>query len=137
MSVARGRVSALLEASCAVESPARAEDNEYGANKLAIEKVLLLSADTVFRRLTGSRVLAGIAATLVSSALFVLAHGLTSTLDVSAIVSLGAVALVTSTIVLVQRRLWTAIVVHAVFNVTFVILQLAGSLGTAGAPALS
>ncbi|KQS05381.1 CPBP family glutamic-type intramembrane protease [Microbacterium sp. Leaf351] len=81
--------------------------------------------------------LAGIAATLVSSALFVLAHGLTSTLDVSAIVSLGAVALVTGTIVLVQRRLWTAIVVHAVFNVTFVILQLAGSLGTAGAPSLS
>lgn len=96
--------------------------------------LLLVALYTVFRRLTRAPAIAGTAAALVSTGLFVLLHQLTGSLGSSwaSPASLALVGLVGAVLVLVTGRLWSAVLAHIVFNATFVALALVGTL-TAGA----
>ena len=103
--------------------------------------MLLVALYTVFRRLTRTRLVAGIGAALISTGLFVLLHQLTGSLGSTwdAAATLTLVGLTAATLVLLTGRLWSALILHVVFNGTYVALALAGTLlGVGvGGPALS
>jgi hypothetical protein len=85
--------------------------------------VLLVALYTVLRRPFG-KFAAGLAAALVSTALFVLMHGISSVGDVSAVVSLSLLGMVCALLVLLTGRIWAAVLVHAVYNASYVALGL-------------
>ncbi len=102
--------------------------------------MLLVALYTVFRRLTRIRLVAGIGAALISTGLFLLLHQLTGSLAPTwdGAATLTLVGLTAATLVLLTGRLWSALILHTVFNGTYVALALAGTLlgVSAAAPTL-
>ncbi|MBA8816759.1 hypothetical protein FHX48_001852 [Microbacterium halimionae] len=95
--------------------------------------VLLIALYSALRRLMESRILAGIFAVVMASGVFVLAHALTATLSWDAVVALLLVGLVNGTLVVLTGRIWGAVLVHIMFNASFVALALVGTvLGASG-----
>ena len=88
--------------------------------------VVLVALYTVLRRPCGKAV-AGIAAVLFSSGLFVVVHGLLGELAVDQVVSIGLLGLVCGALVMLTGRIWAAVLTHAVFNAAWVVLVLAGT----------
>lgn len=88
--------------------------------------VLLVALYTVLRRPFGKFV-AGLAASLASTALFVLMHGISSAGDVSGVVSLSLLGMVCALLVLLTGRIWGAVLVHVVYNASYVGLALLAS----------
>ncbi|WP_298871303.1 CPBP family intramembrane glutamic endopeptidase [uncultured Microbacterium sp.] len=89
--------------------------------------VVLVCAFALVRRLSG-RVPAAIAAVAFSTALFVVAHRLTSQQGGVDSIALAAVGVVTGTFVMATGRIWPAVAVHVVFNATGYALLAAGAL---------
>lgn len=88
--------------------------------------VVLVSVYTLLRRPVGA-VMAGACAVVVSSALFVMLHSLTGALAVDAVVSLSFLGLVCGSLVMLTGRIWPVVLVHVVYNASFVVLALAGT----------
>jgi membrane protease YdiL (CAAX protease family) len=88
--------------------------------------VVLVALYTVLRRPCGKAV-AGIAAVLFSSGLFVVVHGLLGELAVDQVVPIGLLGLVCGALVMLTGRIWAAVLTHAVFNAAWVVLVLAGT----------
>ena len=88
--------------------------------------VVLVALYTVLRRPCGKAV-AGTAAVLFSSGLFVVVHGLLGDLAVDQVVSIGLLGLVCGALVMLTGRIWAAVLTHAVFNAAWVALALAGT----------
>jgi len=88
--------------------------------------VVLVSVYTLLRRLVGV-VMAGAVAVVVSTALFVLLHSLVGGIGVDEVISLSLLGLVCGALVMLTGRIWPAILVHVVYNGTFVVLALAGT----------
>lgn len=95
--------------------------------ELFFRAVVLVCVYTLLRRRFG-KLMAGIAAGLVSTGLFVLLHSLTLVPTVGDVISLALLGLVCSALVLLTGRIWGAILTHVVYNGTFVLLALAGTL---------
>ncbi|MFE1665395.1 CPBP family intramembrane glutamic endopeptidase [Microbacterium sp. P02] len=93
--------------------------------ELFFRAVLVVALFTVFRRQVGS-LFAGVIALLGSTGVFVLAHGLQPSegAGVVGLIMLGATC---SALVLLTGRIWGAVLVHAVFNLSFVALAMAGT----------
>lgn len=91
--------------------------------ELFFRGVLLVALYTVLRRPFG-KVTAGLAAALASTALFVLVHGISAAGDVSGVVSLSLLGMVCALLVLLTGRIWGAVLVHAVYNASYVGLAL-------------
>jgi uncharacterized protein len=88
--------------------------------------VVLVSVYTLLRRAVGF-VMAGAVAVVVSTALFVMLHSLTGALAVDEVISLSLLGLVCGCLVMLTGRIWPAVLVHVVYNGTFVVLALAGT----------
>lgn len=88
--------------------------------------VVLVSLFTVLRRPLG-HLSAGIIASLVSTALFVLAHSVSGQLTTAEVMSLAALGLTCSALVLLTGRIWPAVILHACYNAIFVSLALVGT----------
>lgn len=95
--------------------------------ELFFRAVVLVALYTVLRRPLG-RMLAGASALLASTALFVVVHALSGEIDTAQIVSLTLLGLVCGLLVLLTGRIWGAVLVHAVYNTSFVVLALAGTV---------
>jgi uncharacterized protein len=89
--------------------------------------VILVAVYTAVRRLAG-RAFGAVAATLASIGLFVLAHAVLAPLSLGAAASLVLLALVASVLVLSTGRIWGAVLVHIVYNATWVALATVGTL---------
>ena len=87
--------------------------------------VILVALYTALRRALG-KITAGVGAVLVSTALFVFAHSI-SPMTTGQAVALALVGVVTSAAVLLSGRLWGAVLVHLVFNASYVVLAIAGT----------
>lgn len=88
--------------------------------------VVLIALYTVLRRPFGA-VAAGVCAVLVSTALFVVVHALAGGGSVDQVASLSLLGLVCGTLVVLTGRIWAAVLVHCVYNTTFVVLALMGT----------
>jgi len=95
--------------------------------ELFFRAVILVCLYTLLRRPFG-KLTAGIAAAIGSSALFVLVHALTASLTIDELISLGLLGIVCSVLVLLTGRVWGAVLTHIVYNGTFVLLALAGTV---------
>lgn len=91
--------------------------------------VLLVALFTVLRRPLGSFT-AGLTAWLITTGLFVLAHTATGGADVAAVVAVAALGATCGLLVLLTGRIWGAVLTHAVFNASGVVLALAGTFLT-------
>lgn len=91
--------------------------------------VLLVTLYTVFRRLTDQRIAAGVAAALTMTGTFMLVHAATGSLGtVAVIAAVALVGVATATLVLVTGRIWGALVLHVVFNASYVVLAVVGTI---------
>lgn len=99
--------------------------------------LVLVAVYTAVRRLAG-RGVAGFAAALVSTGLFIVAHALLAPLTWDETAALALVGLVNSILVLLTARIWAAVLVHVVYNGLWVALATVGSLtgGSSGGPTL-
>ncbi|GAA3203689.1 hypothetical protein GCM10017690_08460 [Microbacterium terregens] len=88
--------------------------------------VILVALYTVLRRPFG-HVTAGLVAVIVSTGLFVLLHGLTGGISIDQVVSIALIGLVGGMLVMLTGRIWGAVLVHTGFNLTFVVISLAGT----------
>lgn len=88
--------------------------------------VVLVSVYTLLRRPVG-RLMAGVTAVVVSTASFVLLHSVSGALPVDAVISLSLLGLVCGTLVMLTGRIWPAVLVHVIYNGTYVVLALAGT----------
>jgi membrane protease YdiL (CAAX protease family) len=88
--------------------------------------VLLVSVYAVLRRAFGG-VIAGGIAVVASTGLFLLAHGLDA-VALDQVVSLALLGLVCGLTVVLTGRIWGAVLIHVVYNGSFVLLALAGTL---------
>ena len=91
--------------------------------------VVLISLYTVLRRPFG-KLTAGLVAALASTALFVVVHGISGGAAVSDVVSLSLLGAVCAALVLLTGRIWGAVLVHIVYNASYVALALVGSAMT-------
>ncbi|MGZ0711688.1 CPBP family intramembrane glutamic endopeptidase (plasmid) [Coraliomargarita sp. W4R53] len=91
--------------------------------------VLLVSLYTVLRRPVGSAA-AAITAVVVSSAVFMLVHTLTMDLPTATVLSIGMLGAVCSIVVMLTGRIWGAVLIHAVFNASYIALAIIGTLGS-------
>lgn len=99
--------------------------------------LVLVAVYTAVRRLAG-RGVAGVAATLVSTGLFVAAHALLAPIPLPSVLALMLVGVVNSLIVLLTARIWAAVLAHIVYNGLWVALATAGTLlGGSSGPSLS
>lgn len=89
--------------------------------------VLLVSIYSVLRRAAGSFA-AGFAAVLVSTATFILMHAVDGSLPVVEALTLGAVGLTCSLLVILTGRIWGAVLVHIVYNATMLGLIALGTV---------
>ncbi len=89
--------------------------------------VVLVCAYTVVRRLSG-RLAGAVAATAMSTMLFVAAHLLVASSSVSDVWALALLGVVTAALVLGTGRLWAAVATHVVFNATGIALVAVGTL---------
>jgi membrane protease YdiL (CAAX protease family) len=88
--------------------------------------VLLVSLFVVLRRPFG-RLVAGWTAGLVSTAVFVAVHALTLQISAADVIALALLGGVASALVVLTGRIWGAVLVHVVFNASFVMLALVGT----------
>lgn len=88
--------------------------------------VVLVSLYSLLRRPVGS-VVAGGVAVVASTGLFVMLHALAGALSVDAVFSLTLLGLVCGLLVMLTGRIWPAVLVHVVFNASFVVLAVAGT----------
>ncbi|MDZ8274734.1 type II CAAX endopeptidase family protein [Microbacterium aquimaris] len=88
--------------------------------------VILVALYTVLRRPCGA-VIAGVAAVLFSSGLFVLVHGLVGDLALDQVVSVGLLGLVCGALVILTGRIWGAVLTHITFNAVWVALAAVGT----------
>ena len=89
--------------------------------------VILIAVYSALRRPIGAAT-AGLVAALASTGLFILVHAVGGTLTLDVGVAICAVGLTCSLLVLLTGRIWGAVLVHAVYNATFIALALAGAL---------
>lgn len=89
--------------------------------------VVVIGVYTIVHRLSG-RVAAVIAALIVSTVLFVAAHGLVAPLAPAGASSLALVGAVAGICVLATGRIWPAILVHAVYNLTGIAVVVVATL---------
>ncbi len=89
--------------------------------------LVLVAVYTAVRRMAGDKRLAGVAALLLSTGLFVLAHAVLAPLAWPTAVSLALVGLVGGLLVLLTGRLWPAVLSHVVYNASFLALALVGT----------
>ncbi len=94
--------------------------------ELFFRAVVLVSVYTLLRRPVGV-VMAGAVSVVASTGLFVLLHSLSGGLGVDEVISLSLLGLVCGSLVMLTGRIWPAILVHVVYNGTFVVLALAGT----------
>lgn len=94
--------------------------------ELYFRAVVLIAVFTALRRAFG-HLTAGLAALLVSTALFVLVHGVDAGLTVDAVVAVGVLGATCAALVLLTGRIWSALLVHIVYNATGVLLGLVGT----------
>ncbi len=95
--------------------------------ELFFRAVVVVTFFTILRRLVG-QVAAGVIAALVSTGLFVMTHALAGAADIGPVIGLTLLGFVASGVVLFTGRIWGAIVLHAIYNASFVALS---ALGTA------
>lgn len=89
--------------------------------------VVLISLYTLMRRPFG-KVAAGVVAGLASTALFVAVHTLTGVAPaIDQVVSLLLLGLTCAALVMLTGRIWGAVLVHVIFNATWVALVAVGS----------
>lgn len=88
--------------------------------------VILVSMFTILRRPLGTPV-AGLIAVVTSAAVFVIVHSMTLGASLDQLVATGLLGLVCGALVMLTGRIWGAVLVHAVFNATFVVLALVGT----------
>lgn len=100
--------------------------------ELFFHGLLLVALYTVFRRASRSRLAAGAATALISTALFVLAHLLTGAIDGhwSGPASIALVAFTGALLVLLTGRIWSAVIMHVAFNASYVVLGLVSLMTT-------
>lgn len=91
--------------------------------------VVLVAVYQLFRRSVGL-VAASLTALLASAGGFVLLHSAFEALTLTGGVQLFAVGVTCSLTVLLTGRIWGAVCIHAVYNVTFLALALLGTLLT-------
>lgn len=89
--------------------------------------VVVVGVYTIVHRLSG-RVAAVVAALIVSTVLFVAAHGLVAPLAPADASSLALVGAVAGICVLATGRIWPAILVHAVYNLTGIAVVVVATL---------
>nr|WP_243847470.1 CPBP family glutamic-type intramembrane protease [Microbacterium ulmi] len=94
--------------------------------ELFFRGVVLVSVFTALRRPLGSAG-AGLAAVLASTVLFVVVHASDGTASVDQVVSAGLVGLVSALLVTLTGRLGGAVLVHVVYNASFLALAVAGT----------
>ncbi|WP_157811319.1 CPBP family intramembrane glutamic endopeptidase [Microbacterium lacus] len=95
--------------------------------ELFFRGVLLVAIFTVVRRAFGKGFAAFIAL-VVTTGVFVLAHGISGAVGWDDAVVFTLVGLVVGLLVLLTGRIWGALLVHMVFNGTYVLLALTGTL---------
>ncbi|KRA25707.1 hypothetical protein ASD65_15710 [Microbacterium sp. Root61] len=88
--------------------------------------VILVALYSVLRRPVGKTV-AGVVATVVSTGLFVLLHGVLLQQSTDQVIALAALGLVCGALVLLTGRIWGAVLVHLTFNAIFLLLALVGT----------
>lgn len=103
--------------------------------ELFFHALLLVVLYTAFRRLTEVRSIAGAGAALVTTGLFLLLHQLTGSLAPTwdGAVAIALVGLTGALLVLLTGRFWPALVLHIVFNGSYVVLAVVGTLAGVGA----
>lgn len=95
--------------------------------ELFFRAVVLVSIYTLLRRPTG-KLVAGLAAALGSTGIFVLAHVLAAAPSVGGILGIALLGLVCSALVLLTGRIWGAVFVHVVYNGSWVALAMVGTI---------
>lgn len=93
--------------------------------ELFFRGVLLVSVYTVLRRPLG-KTAAGVTAVIVSTLVFAIMHS--SAAGAGAVVAAGVLGLVCALLVILTGRIWGAILVHVVYNATFVGLSMVGTV---------
>ncbi|MCR2764226.1 CPBP family intramembrane metalloprotease [Microbacterium sp. zg.B48] len=88
--------------------------------------VILVALYTLLRRPFG-RVIAGLAAVILSTGLFVLLHGLTGAISTDRLVSVALLGLVCGMLVMLTGRIWGAVLAHVGFNLSFLVISLVGT----------
>ncbi|MCT9819022.1 CPBP family intramembrane metalloprotease [Microbacterium sp. W1N] len=88
--------------------------------------VLLVAAYSMLRRALGGFT-AGLTALLVTTAVFVVLHAALAPGAVSTVVALAVLGLTAGAAVLLTGRIWTAVLIHVVYNVSGVGLLLGGT----------
>ncbi|WP_258524783.1 CPBP family intramembrane glutamic endopeptidase [Microbacterium sp. SMR1] len=88
--------------------------------------VMLVAVYTLLRRGAGPAT-AGVAALLVSTAVFLVSHLVGGALGVDGVLSIALVGVVCAGLVLLTGRIWTGVVAHVVFNLSGVGLALVGA----------
>lgn len=88
--------------------------------------VILVALYTALRRGFG-HLTAGLAAFLVSTALFIVVHSINGAITTDAVVAIGALGATCALLVLLTGRIWPAVLVHIVYNTTGLILGLVGT----------
>lgn len=89
--------------------------------------VLLVTVYQLLRRSVGIPA-AGLTALLVSTGTFVLVHAIFDMLPLAGAIQLFAIGAVLSLLVLLTGRIWGAVLVHVVYNVTYLVLVILGTL---------
>lgn len=89
--------------------------------------LVLVSVFTILRRPLG-HLAAGIIAGMVSTGLFVLAHSMTGAVSIDAVIATTLLGFTCSAVVLLTGRIWGAVLIHALYNASFVVLALMGTL---------
>lgn len=88
--------------------------------------VILVAVFTILRRPFG-HVAAGISAVVVSAAAFVMLHSLLAPTTTDAVIATALLGAVCASLVMLTGRIWVAVLVHAVFNATYVLLAIVGT----------
>lgn len=96
--------------------------------ELFFRAVLLVTVFQLLRRGLGS-ISAGLTAALVSAGSFVLLHASFATLSLPDALQLLLVGLVCAGVVLVTGRIWSAVLAHMVYNASFLVLIVVGTVG--------
>ncbi|WP_314505840.1 type II CAAX endopeptidase family protein [uncultured Microbacterium sp.] len=89
--------------------------------------VVLVSLYRLLRRPVGA-VMAGAVSVVVSAGLFVMLHSLDGALSVDEVISLALLGVVCGALVMLTGRIWPAVLTHVVYNGSFVVLAVAGTL---------
>lgn len=95
--------------------------------ELFFRAVILVALYSSMRRAFG-RLSAAVVAITASTGLFVLVHGLAGGVGVDHVLALTALGVACSLLVVLTGRIWGAILVHVVFNASFIVISLAGTL---------